>query len=115
MSRTTRYKNFWYHSILEEVKRYPDLLKEENSLLSWQYYHAIERTIEEMPELWPKDYAERIRALNMMFFEEHKGYDETAMKLYVSRRTLVGWVSDFVNRVGIQAGRKSLRKKNHKR
>lgn len=99
-----RYKNYWYYLVLTMIKRYPKRLAEEDSVMSWTYYHAIERAINEIKVAHKDDFADRLKAFNLMYFSGNETRTAVAEKIHVSRRTLDYWVSDFVERVGKNAG-----------
>lgn len=99
-----RYRHYWHNMVLNMVKRYPKKLAEEDSIVSWTFYHAIERAVAELHSAHPEDFDERLRALNMMYFNGNESYETTAMTLHVSRRTLERWAGEFIERVGKNAG-----------
>lgn len=95
MSSYKRYKHYWYPHIVTLLKLYPDELEDtpKGNEAKMAIQQALNRTLHE------RDGEDKIKAIKMIYFDKIYTIDGTAQKLYVSRRTLDYWKSDFINKV----------------
>lgn len=92
---------YWNHIVKKMISRYP-ILKNETSIQAGIYIWAIESAIKETEEL--SNGAQRIKAIEDVYFKKTKTCEGVALELNFSSRTIQYWLNDFVNLVGLKAG-----------
>lgn len=96
-----RYANYWYGIVLKMLKSYP-AIKSENTIQTSIFVNAIERALDDTEALQDGDL--RIKAIELIYFEDAVNIDGAACRLNCSRRTVQRWMSSFVRLVGKYAG-----------
>lgn len=97
----SRYVKDWYGIVLNRIKHYPGI-KESDSKQNQNYVKAIEDALESTKET--EDGELKVKAMELLYFENRYTIDGVAFKLNVSRRTLQRWTSSFVYLVGKNVG-----------
>lgn len=94
-------KNYWYGFVKNNiVGRVGEL--DINNDMEFKFLSAYAKALEKTAEMPNSD--ERIKTIQMIFIKKTDTVESLTFKLYWSERTIRGWVSDFINMVGEEAG-----------
>lgn len=96
-----RPKNYWYGIVRQMVRRYPQLMMEQN-IQSGIFCKAIEKTIEETAKL--PNGNDRLKVVDVVLFTKTKTVEGVAIDVNYSERTVQSWINSFINAVGRNAG-----------
>lgn len=96
MRTYSKYRHYWYPHIITLLYNYPNNL--ENTPKGNEAKEAIYKAIEET--LKSKDGEMKVKAIKMLYFDKTYTAEGVAQNLYISRRTLDYWKSDFIELVG---------------
>lgn len=98
----SRPKYYWFGFIKTLLRRYPEQLESDFSVMSASAIAAIDQTLAETGSL--PDGAERIELINLLYFKNIYTLEGAALKLHVSERTAQYWNSQFIYRVAWHMG-----------
>lgn len=97
----SRPKHYWHSLVKKMIMQFPNLA-EEKTIQSGIFTAAISKSLDDTARM--KDGELRVRAVDEILIRHTKTVSGMAIELNYSERTVQGWISNFVNIVGRNAG-----------
>lgn len=103
MPRRQKYKEYWKPAVIDMIRHYPAIEKEETIQASI-FSSAIKKALRDTETL--PDGSRRVQAVKLYYMQNTHKIDGIAMIVDASPRTVQRWLDSFVNAVGTNAGYK---------
>lgn len=93
---------YWYGVVKTMIMQYPRMSINPTSEIEKKFCQAVEKAIADTLKM--PDGELRVKAIKEIYFIKTKTAEGVAQEFFYNKRTIQGWTSNFVYKVGKNAG-----------